>query len=358
MRVHLEHLALNWSRSETPFERIVLMGQDPFDLDGLGTSARVDRVSFGSGLPPLVWEQIAFPRRARGMAAILSFYTCPLFFGGPMVVSNHGIYEAIPSTFSWWDRMRATPLNRWSARRAERVIANSLNTKADLERFFGVAEDKIDVIYEGPGDLFYQSYSPENIRKEVVEIFGQEIPYVLFVGKLATRRNVPNLIEAFSVVRKQAHLPHHLLIIGPNVNDLPLIELAERHGVARAIAHRPDMDHERLAKLYAGADVFALPTIYEGISRTIYEAMASGTAVLTVDHPTLSEGGGDAVLAVPTPSVQDLAQGLGALLTDQALRRRFEKKGGVRIQLFSMRECARQTMAVLDKAARVSDRSV
>ena len=87
------------------------------------------------------------------------------------------------------------------------------------------------------------------------------------------------------------------------------------------------MDHERLAKLYAGADVFALPTIYEGISRTIYEAMASGTAVLTVDHPALSEGGGDAVLAVPTPSVQDLAQGLGALLTDQALRRRFEVRG-------------------------------
>ena len=98
-------------------------------------------------------------------------------------------------------------------------------------------------------------------------------------------------------------------------------ELAKLHGIAQVVKHHPYMDQRQLAKLYAGADVFALPTTYEGISRTIYEAMASGTPVLTVDHPTLSEGGADAVLSVPTPSVENLVQGLSALLTNDSLRK-------------------------------------
>ena len=159
-----------------------------------------------------------------------------------------------------------------------------------------------------------------------------------------------------SIIRNRNNLPHHLLVVGPNSSNIPIEELAKRHGIARAVKHYPNLPHGRLAKIYTGADVFALPTTYEGISRTIYEAMASGTPVLTVDHPTLSEGGADAVLSIPTPAVEDLAQGLGALLTNTSLRREYEQKGRDRIRRFSMRECAKATMAVLDRVALPSDR--
>ncbi len=356
MRVHLEQLALHWSEMDIPFDKIILMSPGELHLERIHSMVAIETRTIGKRFPPLLWEQLVLPRAARGLSALLSFYTCPLSYNGRIVVSNHGIYEAIPSAFTWWERKRATPINRRSPRRADWVIANSLNTMGDLVRFFGVPESKIDVIYEGPGDVFYERYSEETIADEVIKVFGERVPYVLFVGKIVKRRHLPNLIEAFSIVRSRASLPHRLLIVGPNSSNIPIEELAKRHGIAQAVRNYPHLPQGRLAKLYAGADVFALPTTYEGISRTIYEAMASGTPVLTVDHPTLSEGGADAVLSVPTPSVEDLVQGLSALLTNNSLRKNYEEKGRARIGRFSMRECAKATMAVLDKVALPSNR--
>jgi glycosyltransferase involved in cell wall biosynthesis len=106
---------------------------------------------------------------------------------------------------------------------------------------------------------------------------------------------------------------------------------------------------EVLAKLYAGADAYVLPTTHEGISQTMFEAMASGTPVLSVEHPALKEGGGDAVLALPTPSVENLAKGLTTLLTNPDLRAEYSRKGRERAARFSWSNTAKETMEILDK---------
>lgn len=88
----------------------------------------------------------------------------------------------------------------------------------------------------------------------------------------------------------------------------------------------------------------------------MFEAMASGTAVLTVKHPTLEEGAGDAALAMPTPSVEDLAAGLSTLLLDEGLRRRYAKQGRERAKRFSWETVAQETMRILDCVADKEDR--
>lgn len=340
---------------DIPFDKVVLISPHELHLKSRGSSTPIELRSFGGQYPNLIWEQWRLPHAAKGAAMLFCEYTCPLFYKGRVVVANHGIYEALPEEFSWWTRMRATPLNRRSARRADRVIANSQSTKLDLVKYFGLPESKIDIIYPAPADLFFEPHSEESITEEIIRVFSKKVPYLIFVGKLAKRRHVPNLIEAFSIVRKRDNLPHHLLIIGPNVNNLPLQELAARHGVTETLKYYPHMDQQQLARLYAGAEVFVLPTTYEGISWTMFEAMASGTAVLTVDHPTLAEGGADAVLSVPSPQVEDLVQGLRALLTNQTLRKEYEEKGLARARKFSLFECAKVTMEILDKMAPPSD---
>ena len=112
-----------------------------------------------------------------------------------------------------------------------------------------------------------------------------------------------------------------------------------------------------MARLYGGADVYALPTIYEGISYTMFEAMASGAAVLTVKHPTLEEGAGDAALAMPTPSVEDLVEGLSTFLLDGAVRRKYAEQGRERAKRFSWEMVARETMRILDRVADKEDRN-
>lgn len=355
---YIEYIVQQWSQMEIPFDRVVLMSPRELNLSRLGTTTPIELRSFDGQSSLFLWEQVCLPRRARGVAMLFCpSYTGPLLYRGPMVLANHGIYEALPKEFPLLARFRSTSVQRYSAIRAGRVIANSLATKADLMRFFHIPAQKIDTIYPAAHEVFFQRHDPEAIEAEIVRILGRRVPYVIFVGKLAKRRNVPNLIEAFALARHRANLPHHLLIVGPNTTSVPVQELAYGHGVADAVTYCPFLESEPLARLYAGAQVFALPTTYEGISHTMFEAMASGTAVLTVEHPTLCEGAGDTVLAMPSPAVADLVEGLTRLLTDEALRRSYALKGRERAKQFSWETVARETMAILDREGEDSDAS-
>jgi glycosyltransferase involved in cell wall biosynthesis len=352
---HIEHLAQAWSRMDSPFDRIEILAPGEVRIDELGTATPVVFRSRGAAYPNLVWEQNVLPVLSRRAAALFSMYTCPLVYGGRIVVANHGIYEAIPETFSRWQRLRATPLNRMSARRANAVISNSHATKADLITYFGLDTHKVSVVYPGPAPLFFRERSPAEVEAEVRRAFGQTAPYVIFVGKLVKRRHVPELIEAFARACDELNLKHRLLLVGPNVAKVPVDALARQHGVGGRVVHIDHLEQDRLALLYSGAELFVLPPIYEGLSRTILEAMASGTAVLTVAHPVLAEGGGDAVHAVSAPRTDDLASGLKLLLGDSELRASYELRGRERAARFSITECARQTMEILDVTGRSAD---
>lgn len=355
---HIEFVARKWSRMKIPFDRVVLMAPGELRLDDVGSVTPIELDSFGGSLPRIVWEQVALPRRARGAAMLFcASYTGPLFYPGNLVLANHGIYEALPGEFSRLARFRSTPVQKHSARRASRVIANSLATKNDLVRFFKVPEDEIDVIYPAAHDRYFERHDPAAIEAEAARALGTRAPYIIFVGKLAKRRHVPNLIEAFARVRRQQNLPHHLLLVGPNTSTVPVQALASAHGVSNEVHYHPYMELDPLARLYAGADIYALPTIYEGISQTMFEAMASGTAVLTVEHPTLCEGGGDAVLAMPSPSVDDLSAGLTLLLTNADLRRSYAERGRERAKRFTWDHVAEQTVNILDHYAAASDQA-
>ena len=87
---------------------------------------RVRSQVVASGLPALIWENVALPRRTHGVTVLFApSYTLPLAFRGKSVLSNLGIYESMPQTFPWWHRIRYGPLYRYSARQASVVIANS-----------------------------------------------------------------------------------------------------------------------------------------------------------------------------------------------------------------------------------------
>ena len=355
---HIEYLARAWSRMEVPFDRILLLSPGELRLDDLGSRTRVELHTIGSGWPNLLWEQWVLPRAANGAAALFCEYNCPLWYGGRVILCNHGIYEAAGQrkTFSAIQRLRSMPLNKLSCRRADRIIANSLSTRRDVSQFFRVPEEKIDIVYPAAADLFFQEKDSQAMKAEVLRTLGRETPYVIFVGKLSRRRNVPNLIEAFAKVRRERQLPHHLLIVGPNTSDLPIADLITHSGAAAFIHYLPYAEQSRLALLYAAADLYVLPSTYEGISWTMFEAMASGTAVLAVDHPALVEGGADAVMSVLAPTVEELARGMGLLLGDAELRRSYQTKGLARAQRFTMAECVKATMAVIDRYAAPSDR--
>jgi glycosyltransferase involved in cell wall biosynthesis len=353
----VEYLAYEWSRMETPFDRIVLMAPRPVELPSLGSNTEVQLEVFGGRLPFVVWEQVALPRRARSASLLF----CPTYIGPlrarpPVVVANHGIYERTPDEFTKLQRLRSTTLHRLSARRADRVIANSRNTRMDVAEFFRLDEEAIDVVYPAANQTFFAPMSPETIAEAARRVLGSSDPYFIFVGKLSRRRHVPELIEAFARLRTQDAPSHRLLVVGPDTTGTDVAAVARANRVADEVVYLPHLDQQTLAALYAGADAFVLPTTYEGISYTMFEAMASGTAVLTVDHPTLAEGAGDTALAVASPSADDLYHGLRRLVTDRAYRDELARRGRDRAATFSWERNARETVEILDRIALPLDR--
>ena len=353
---HLEYLARYWSSTAVPFDRVDVLVPDDVDLDGLGDVTPVAVRVVGRGLPPIVWEQVTVPLVARRSSVLLSEYSGPVVVPtAPTVVANHGIYEAVPATFSRVRRFRATAVNRWSARRARRVIANSTNTRDDLVRYLGVDPATIDVVFPGPADVFFRARDEATTEAVRAELTG-DAPYVLFVGKFSQRRHIDRLVDAFARVKRDKGLPHHLVLVGPDTTGVGPVERATQLGLADAVSHLPHADHARLADIYAAADLFVLPSDYEGLSWTMLEAMASGTAVLTVEHPTVAEAAGDTVVTVPEPTVTALASAMGDLLVDPDRRAAVAAAGRRRAGGFSMSASASATTEVLDRVALTRDR--
>jgi glycosyltransferase involved in cell wall biosynthesis len=241
--------------------------------------------------------------------------------------------------------------NRWSARRATRVIAISGATRDDLVRYDGIAPARIAVVHHGLTALFQAPQTPASIEA-VRQRHGLAEPYLLFVGTLQPRKNLERLLLAFDrVAADEATLTLALVgAMGWQQERLTraLAGLRARDRV-RVLGFVDDAD---LPPLMAGALALAYPSLYEGFGLPAIEAMACGTPVLTSTTSSMPEVVGDSALLVDPLSVEAIAGGLRRILRDEALRRDLRERGLERARMFTWERAARETQAVLRAAAR------
>lgn len=349
---YLEYLLYHWSRSDSPFRRVVVYVPSPPELDPGTLDGPVELRVLASPLPGLAWENLVLPARMEPADVVFGPYTLPWFVSRSSVVSNLGIYESRPEDFSWWQRARTTPFFGRSARRARLVIANSGSTRNDLIRYYGVDPARIRVIFPGVDDAFRPrggSTVPARLRDKYRL---QDAPYFLFVGKLSRRRNIPMLLDAFARLRQEGRAPHLLLIAGPDYLGVDAPRLIAERKLERAAFYIPFAPREDLVELYSAATAFVLPTEHEGFSFTILEAMACGAPVVTFDHPPLNEAGvRDAVLAIERPSAEALFTALRELVDHPDRRAALRDRGLACAAQFSWKQVAEQTMDVLIEAS-------
>jgi glycosyltransferase involved in cell wall biosynthesis len=306
----------------------------------------------GRGWPALAWENLFLPRRLPANAVLFCpSYTMPLGFRGKGVVSNLGIYEAMPEQFPWWHRYRYGRLFAHSARRATLVIANSQSTRSDIARHYGVPAERIRVVLPGVDGVFRPREVGEEMRPLRQRLGLGPAPYLLYVGKLSHRRHVPELLSAFDLLKRREHFPHHLVVVGPNPLGWDIGGAMAALDSRADVHYVPHLDWESLACLYAGAALFVLPTEHEGFSFTILEAMASGAPVVTLDHAALEGGLRQAVVLAPSPSVADLAATILPCLQDAELARKLRQQSLAAAERFSWRATARQTLDLLRQVA-------
>jgi glycosyltransferase involved in cell wall biosynthesis len=241
---------------------------------------------------------------------------------------------------------------RLAIERADRLIAISESTRRDLVELMGAPAERVAVtpLAADPG------LAPVTDAAALARVRARyDLPerFVLFLGAMEPRKNLPRLIEAFAALKPAILRETCLVVAGAQgwLNDsvrarVQALGLGDRIRLPGYIAAGD------LAAVYSMATVFAYPSLWEGFGLPVLEAMACGTPVLTSDLSSMPEVAGDAAWLVCPTDVEAIADGLTRLLEDAVLRSDLGARGRRRSVSFSWERCARETLAVYRAAAR------
>jgi glycosyltransferase involved in cell wall biosynthesis len=295
----------------------------------------------------LPWEHLALPLVIRRAGLDLYHGTVNVVPRGlrcPSVVTVHDLAflrwpEQVP-------RRRHQYLSRelrGSLRRAARVIAVSEATKSDLVDMMGVDQSRIVVTPLGVDERFLPATGEEIARFKQEQKIDR--PYVLSVGTLEPRKNLPALLEAFGCLTGE--IPHDLVLIGA---EGWLTEEIHRTLRTPALARRVRLigfvEDGDLPAWYSAADCFAFPSLYEGFGLPVLEAMACGAPVVTSNVSSLPEVAGDAAVLVDPRDVGAIADGITRVVCDRSLADALRRKGLERAGGYRWDRTAALTVAV------------
>jgi glycosyltransferase involved in cell wall biosynthesis len=236
-----------------------------------------------------------------------------------------------------------------SVRRAQRVIAVSQRTASDAVRLLGVDPARVRVVHEAAGPAF--TPRPYDALPPLASRFGLPLdkPYVVFVGTLEPRKNVPLLLDAFARVR--ANVDAHLVLVGARGwLEEPIYAAHARSGLADAAHFVGWIGEHDLAVLYSHAGVLVLPSLYEGFGLPVLEAMACGAPVVCSNAGPLPEVAGDAAVMLEPTDPSAWAQAILAILTNPRRAQDLRARGMRRATQFSWRATAEATRDVYREA--------
>jgi glycosyltransferase involved in cell wall biosynthesis len=176
--------------------------------------------------------------------------------------------------------------------------------------------------------------------------------FILFVGGLEPKKNLPRLIAAYRLLRRDPSVSHALVIAGSPSWDRSAVRRAiHAGGLEDSVILTGFVPPDELPLLYNMADLFVFPSLYEGFGLPPLEAMACGTPVLVSDRGALPETTGNAAM-VTDPLVPDrIAAAMKSILTDPALRDGLRARGLARAREFSWSAAAAATEAVYAEVA-------
>ena len=234
----------------------------------------------------------------------------------PSIVTVHDlIFVRYPELYNPIDVYIHKRKVKHAVKTATKIVAISEQTKADLTRFMGVAEDKIRVIYQGCHHAFKDKLSKEK-RAEIRKTFGLPEKFVLYVGTLEERKN------ALSIAKALKDSSYHMVFVGKvKAHGEKLKTFVLENQLQDRVMFINRISIEALAGVYQCATVFCYPSFFEGFGIPIIEALYSETPVITSKGGCFSEAGGPASLYVDPKNPKELRQAVDQLFSESIATR-------------------------------------
>lgn len=232
----------------------------------------------------------------------------------------------------------------WSIRRADVITVPSRSTQKDMVHWVpDLLRTKVRVIPGGIGEEF--KVYPREAIQNTLERLGLPVSYILYVGTIEPRKNLPRLIQSFKQLVTMRKTKEHLVLAGRMgwgyddlLKQLDNLELRNRVHVLGYV-HQSD-----LPQLYAGATLFVYPSLQEGFGFPPLEAMACGVPTISSQTSSLIENLQGAAILVPPDDLESLTEAMDQLLNDEASRDQYREKGFARAAAFRWEETARRTL--------------
>ena len=301
----------------------------------------------------LVWTHLDLPARLwkRGFDLLHSpAFIAPLKASCPVVITMHDItYLLYPSHFAnWWIRYMKSVVPV-TVRSAAAIICGSEHSKRDLMDAYALPPGKVHVV---PYGVDHQRFHPAAaLDRSWALQSGIRQGYVLHVGELSHRKNIPTLLQAVAHLRSAGKWGDRQLVLA-GAEAPGMIGADEIHATIRqlelsdivVLAGR--VADEYLPGLYAEASLLVMPSLYEGFGFPVLESMASGTPVVASNVSSLPEVAGDAAILVSPHEAEGLSNAMADVLSNPSTAAELRAKGLGRAQQFNWQRTAAETIQV------------
>ncbi|GAA4197982.1 glycosyltransferase family 1 protein [Pedobacter jeongneungensis] len=248
------------------------------------------------------------------------------------IVTIHDlIFLRFPQYYKFIDRKLYEWKSKSACKRANKIIAISEKTKEDIINLYGIAPEKIEVIYQSCDDSFKTPFAIENLSR-IRATYKLPEKYILNVGTIEERKNLKLAVQALKEVSEE----YKLVVIGKQTAYFKTVEKEiEKLGLKNRILFLKNIPFADLPGIYQMATVFVYPSFYEGFGIPIIEALYSSIPVVAATGSCLEEAGGPNSLYVSPTDANGLAKAINQILESPQLQKQMKEKGLEFVQKFN-----------------------
>ena len=269
--------------------------------------------------------------------------------GVKIVTIIHDIsFDFFPQFIKFSDLFFLKMLIPISLRRADKIIAVSNFTRNEIVKFYKINPKKIECVYNSISDQFLNGEVSKEHLDEVKNKYNLPEKFILYMGTLQPRKNIPQLIEAFGRIKDK--LGNFKLVICGNKKaynyDKKIDDSIKANNLEKYVIFPGFIDESDKQAVYKLAHIFAFPSLYEGFGIPILEAMSQGIPVIASDIPSLKEIAGKGALYFNTGSLDNFSEKMYNICIDNNLRGELILSGYERISFFSWEKSADKMLAI------------
>lgn len=299
-----------------------------------------------------IYEQILLPLAASRHKVDVLFcpaYTAPLFCKTKIVTTIHDeIYMRQDNELPPEDVLYYKLFSKHAAKKSSKLLTISVAAKHEILKYYNIGSNKIEAVLLAPDPIF-KPIKNERILKSIKDKYKLGEKYILYVGQILTRRQVPTLLNAFAQVLK-TNPELKLVIVGKNRTypKIAISNLINKLKIQEQVIWLEYVNDEELVLLYNSANIFIYISTREGFGFPVLEAMSCGCPVITSNVSSLAEISGDAALQVTPGDIGELTDAITTLLNDEELSLNYIEKGFAQSAMFTWEKTSDHTLKIIE----------